>query len=149
MQGIPGIQVGSPEQQEKKQKDLQKEDVDRGRSEPGSNFIDIPLFVDEEKEKGQYFYVDIEISTSLKTAGKSDELGDTVNYSDIYKIVESIMKNKKYNLVEKVAESIAREILSRYVRIAMVKVAVMKPDPPIQGELEYVGVEIERSVSDY
>ena len=103
----------------------------------------------KERENGQDFFVDIELAADLRKAGMSDDIEDTVDYSGIYNIINSIMKSNRFKLIERVAETIAREIMSRNVRARMVRVTVRKPDPPLPGELDCVGVEIERSLSDY
>ena len=42
----------------------------------------------EEQEKGQNFYIDVEIDYSTKKAGLSDNLEDTIDYSLVYEIIK-------------------------------------------------------------
>lgn len=102
----------------------------------------------EEQEKGQNFYIDVEMYTDIKKAGISDELEDTVHYGEVYDIIKDINTNKKFKLIEKLADSISREILSKFKEIEKIKVQVRKPEAPINGEFDWAGVEIERDRND-
>ena len=63
----------------------------------------------EEKILGQTYMVDCEVTLSLSTAGISDNLTDTVSYTDIYKTVRSVIEGESKNLLEALAESIANK----------------------------------------
>lgn len=99
----------------------------------------------EEREKGQYFYIDVEVFVDLGQAGTSDDLSKTVDYSKIYDIIKCINDSNKFRLIERFAHIISQEILSTFEEITEVIVRVRKPDAPIKGEFEWVGVEIKRS----
>lgn len=98
----------------------------------------------EEREKGQYFIIDVEIFFNLKNAGISDELVETIDYSKVFDIIKNINKNNKFRLIERFAHVISQEILSTFGGINSIIVRVKKPDAPIDGEFEWVGIEIER-----
>lgn len=99
--------------------------------------------LEEEKKLGQNFFIDVEIFKNLKLAGTTDDINYSTDYSKIYTLVEEITKNNKYNLIETLAENIASNILSQK-HISAVKVKVKKPQAPINGNFEYVAVEILR-----
>ncbi|KAB2328823.1 dihydroneopterin aldolase [Cytobacillus depressus] len=99
----------------------------------------------EETRLGQRFYVDLTVEASLKKAGETDQLEDSINYAELYDVCKEIVEGKPLKLVEAVAEKIAGEILRRFETISQVIVKVIKPDPPIQGHYESVAVEITRS----
>ena len=50
-----------------------------------------------EREVGQRFYVDANIYLDLSVAGKSDRVKDTVDYVEVYNLIQQIMLKKKYN----------------------------------------------------
>lgn len=102
----------------------------------------------EEQINGQNFFIDVEMFADVKKAGKTDELEDTVNYGAVFGIVESVAKNNKFRLIEKLADSISREILSSYKIINRTIVRVRKPDAPIDGEFDWAEVEVERIRDD-
>lgn len=99
----------------------------------------------EENRLGQTFIVDVEVYMDLRQAGCSDQLEDTLNYADLYKLVQHIMEERSYHLVESLTERTATHILERFPLVHKVKVRVTKPTPPIPGHYKGVAVEIERS----
>tara|TARA_Y100001960_G_scaffold88280_1_gene94604 strand:+ start:1202 stop:1558 length:357 start_codon:yes stop_codon:yes gene_type:complete len=99
---------------------------------------------DHEKEVGAPFEVDVEIKTSFADAIKSDNINETINYDTIFKLVNSIISNKRFNLIETLANKIGDQILSKF-KIEKVLVRVRKPKAQISGTLDTVEVEIEKS----
>jgi 7,8-dihydroneopterin aldolase/epimerase/oxygenase len=98
----------------------------------------------EENTLGQRFFVDLIVETDLKKAGESDCLDDTINYAKLYEICREIVEEKRFTLIEAVAENIADSILSSFPTIACCTVKVIKPNPPIKGHYKSVAVEIVR-----
>lgn len=98
----------------------------------------------EENRLGQRFYVDVEIVMDLSLAGESDRLEDTVNYADIYQLVQHVMETKRYQLIETAAEQCAKRILNQFPEVHEALIRLIKPDPPIPGHYRSVGVEITR-----
>jgi len=98
----------------------------------------------EEKTLGQTYVVDCEVTLGLSKAGISDNLTDTVSYTDIYKTVRSVIEGESKNLLESLAESIANKIINEF-KINSIKVTLMKPNPPIKGSnINHAAVEITR-----
>ncbi|OGO81258.1 MAG: dihydroneopterin aldolase [Clostridiales bacterium GWC2_40_7] len=96
----------------------------------------------EEQANGQDFIIDVEMSLDLKKAGHSDDIKDTVDCYQIYAMTKNIVKNNIFRLIERLADNIAREILSKNNNIEEVKVRIMKPDAPLTGEFESIGAEL-------
>ncbi|MDQ6855817.1 MAG: dihydroneopterin aldolase [Candidatus Dormibacteraeota bacterium] len=101
--------------------------------------------VEAERALGGRVDVDVEIRSDLSTAGRSDQLQDTVDYVRCYEAVRQVVENKQHNLLEKVAEEIASALLSDE-RIASVRVRVAK-QPPLAGIFHRFAVVIERERS--
>ena len=98
----------------------------------------------EERSIGQLFQVDIEAELDLRTAGKSDNLEDTVSYTHLYRVVAEIIGGEPQNLLEALAEEIAERALDSFP-IQAVRVRVKKTRPPIKGAvLSGAAVEIYR-----
>lgn len=102
----------------------------------------------EEQEKGQDFIVDAELGVDTRHAGRTDDVQDSVDYSAVFQTVRDVTQKNKFRLLEKLADSISREILTKYPGVKYVKLCVKKPSVPIDGELEWAAVEIERSRDD-
>lgn len=85
----------------------------------------------EEQALGQRFVVDVELRLDLRPAGEADDLSLTVNYSEVYSAVAEVVTGPSYNLIEAVAERIARAILASQPPVASVLVRVRKPHVPM------------------
>lgn len=95
-----------------------------------------------ERETGRRFEVDCELDVDISTPAKSDRLDDTVNYTAVYDLVESIVQRNKFNLLETIAGRIAGAVLTRF-HPQRVIVRVRKRIPPIPGNLDYIEVEFD------
>lgn len=96
-----------------------------------------------ERETSQPFTVDVELAADLARAGGSDRLSDTVDYVEAHAIVREIVEGEHRDLLESLAEQIARRLLElQGVRGAKVRVG---KKPPLPGQFREFAVEIERS----
>lgn len=98
-----------------------------------------------EKDIGQRFYLDVEMYLDLAEAGKTDNIRYTVNYEKVYNIISDITKQKKYNLLEALAEDIVEGITTHFPQLERIRVKVRKPQVPLCGILDYVEVCIDRN----
>ncbi|MBD3367336.1 MAG: dihydroneopterin aldolase [Candidatus Eisenbacteria bacterium] len=94
-----------------------------------------------ERELGQRFEVDVEISADLSGAVAEDSMKKTVNYEKVYRLVESEVVGQKYHLLETMADKIARDVLEQFGALK-VTVRVRKPSVPIAGTIDHVEVEV-------
>lgn len=96
---------------------------------------------DWEREKKQDILINLELEFDLRPAAESDDVEDALNYRTLTKAVIAHVEASSYQLVEALAEAIARLCLEHGAR--RVRVRVEKP-----GALRFaasVGVEIERA----
>ncbi|ATY83654.1 dihydroneopterin aldolase [Kyrpidia spormannii] len=101
----------------------------------------------EEQVLGQRFIADVHLHFSTRAAGQSDDLRDTLDYAEIYRVIRETVEGKKYRLLEAVAERIADALLMRWP-VEGVRVKLVKPSPPFPGTMQGVAVEIERFRND-
>jgi dihydroneopterin aldolase len=87
----------------------------------------------EETALGQRFGVDLTLRFDLETAGRTDDLADTVNYSTIYKLVRAEMEGQPSKLIEHLAARLLRAVLRQDPRILEAEVRVSKLNPPLKG----------------
>lgn len=99
-----------------------------------------------EREEGQQFVVDVELELDA-TLGGDDELGSTVDYSDVVRIVEDESTRNRFNLVETLARHLAEKLLSAG-GVSSVSVTVKKPDAPLAVPFEWVGVKVSLKSQD-
>ncbi len=109
----------------------------------GAHFFARHGVTDNERRLGGRYVVDVELERDLARAATSDDLADTVSYSDVYRTVREIIEGKSFRLVETLAETIAQQLLARYAAQA-VMVRVKKQPPPTNGIIDSAGVEIRR-----
>mgnify|MGYP006309592387 CR=1 FL=1 len=98
----------------------------------------------EEKELGQKFFIDLELFADLSGAGENDDINQAISYAEVYDLVQEICEEENYDLIEALAETIAQEILSEYSLAQEVLVRVKKPEAPVKGVFDYMGVELKR-----
>jgi 7,8-dihydroneopterin aldolase/epimerase/oxygenase len=80
-----------------------------------------------ERELGQPFIVDVELRLSLRPAGLSDDLAQTVDYGAVHRRAREIVEGEPLNLTEAVAERIATTIMEDHPSVEAVRVKVAKP----------------------
>jgi 7,8-dihydroneopterin aldolase/epimerase/oxygenase len=80
-----------------------------------------------ERELGQPFIVDVELRLSLRPAGLSDDLAQTVDYGAVHRRAREIVEGEPLNLTETVAERIAATIMEDHPPVEAVRVKVAKP----------------------
>ena len=98
-----------------------------------------------EKALGQRFVVDVALQRDLRKPGRSDDLHDTVNYAHVYRLARQVLEGPSKNLIEALAEDIARRIAESTEGVAIIRVRVRKPEVPIKGSvLAAASVQIER-----
>ena len=101
---------------------------------------------DYEKAKKQKIKFNIVIDVNQNTLPNEKDLRSIINYENITKQLESLVKNKKYNFLESLAEDSFVEIF-KDIRVSSVKIKIEKPDAIKNAGS--AGVEIFKSRSDY
>lgn len=99
---------------------------------------------DFEREQGQRFIIDAEVSVDLTPAAAGDELARTVNYAELAGAILEAVANDPVDLIETLAERVARVALS-FAGVQQTRITVHKPDAPIDATFGDVSVTIERS----
>jgi len=102
----------------------------------------------EEKRDGQTFEIDITLYVSLLRAGQTDDVNDTVSYAKAAKTTLRVMNEAKYDLLEKVAQRVAEQLLTDYPQVEKVDVLLKKPQAPVKADFDYMAVMITRQRSD-
>lgn len=102
----------------------------------------------EEKRDGQTFELDITLYASLLRAGQTDDLNDTISYAKATKTALRVMNEAKYDLLEKVAQRLAEQLLTDYPDVEKVDVLLKKPQAPVKADFDYMAVMITRQRSD-
>ena len=94
----------------------------------------------EQKIK-QKLTLDIEMNLNHISAGKSDELSDAVDYSEVSQAVTRHIESGCFLLIERVAEEVAELIMSQF-SVPGVRIRLFKPGAVANAA--NVGVDIKR-----
>jgi dihydroneopterin aldolase len=103
-------------------------------------------FWDWERRVKQVVSIDLEIATDARRAAQTDTIGSALNYEQVAKRLTDFVGESKFQLVESLAESVARIVVEEFAA-AWVKVSIVKPGA-VEGSRE-VGITIERRSADY
>jgi 7,8-dihydroneopterin aldolase/epimerase/oxygenase len=95
----------------------------------------------EEAKIGGEYVVDVRVETDFSSAEKSDELTDTVDYCIIHDSVKAEMAIRS-KLIEHVARRIGTNLRMHYPKVKSFMVRVTKINPPMNGAVDNVSVEI-------
>ncbi|MFI6870639.1 dihydroneopterin aldolase [Nocardia sp. NPDC050406] len=98
---------------------------------------------DFEKRDGQEFVVDVTLWTDFTAAAKSDDIADTIHYSELADRVVEIVSGEPRDLIETVVSQVADEIMADS-RVQAVEVVLHKPSAPIPHSFEDVRVVTSR-----
>ena len=63
--------------------------------------------LEEEKRLGQKFLVSVVMYIDARKAGKTDDLTFSVDYAEVSHVVNNMMTNLQYKLIETIAEKIS------------------------------------------
>ncbi len=105
-----------------------------------AQFFSYHGFYPEEQVLGCRFEVDAEVSFKLNNE-LNDNLLSTVNYEQLYQIMEEEMKNTR-KLIETVAQAIADGIKNKFPFSGRIAVRLRKLNPPLNGPVKFSTVEI-------
>lgn len=99
---------------------------------------------EEERQHEQLFIVDAELYLDLSRSGKSDDLGDTIDYVQVLNDIKKIVSGTSRNLIETVAQDICEILLRKYFLLDGLKITIHKPNPPVKEKFAGAAVQIVR-----
>ena len=103
----------------------------------------------EEKILPQRFVFSAQLDFDLTEAAETDDVDKTVSYAAVCKVIKAFFGESSRDLVETLALGAARRIMLAFPRLVRAAVTVAKPDAPMKGKFDSVGVtaEVKRSVA--
>ena len=101
---------------------------------------------EHEKTKKQKIKFNIVVNVNQNTVPDEKDIKSIVDYEKITNKLENLVKNKKYNFLESLAEDSFKEIFEDK-RINSVKIKIEKPDAIKNADS--VGVEVFKNRNDY
>jgi dihydroneopterin aldolase len=95
----------------------------------------------QERKVGTDFLVNLRVGFPLEKSMQSDEVGDTLNYADLYAIVKAEMAVPS-KLLEHVAGRIISAIEKQFPKVTSIDLELTKQNPPLGADCDGAGVEI-------
>lgn len=96
---------------------------------------------DWERQIRQTLVLDLELGSDITRAAASDQIAHALDYATVSERVLSLVQNSEYQLIETLAEEIAR-MLTRDMGVHWLRLRLSKPGAV--AEAEDVGIIIER-----
>ena len=103
----------------------------------------------EEKSLPQRFVFSAQLDFDLTEAAETDDVDKTVSYAAVCKVIKAFFGESSRDLLETLALGAARRIMLAFPRLVRAAVTAAKPDAPMKGKFDSVGVtaEVKRSVA--
>lgn len=95
----------------------------------------------QERATGGEFIVNLKAKYPLLKAVESDDVADTLNYADVFEIINKEMQ-KPSCLLENVAGRIGKSIFEAMPEVTAIDITVAKTNPPMRGDIESAAVEL-------
>jgi dihydroneopterin aldolase len=100
-----------------------------------------------ERSTPQECLVDLEFEADLDQASRTDRLQDTLNYATVFDAVHEVARENHFQLLEGFAGALFERLCETHT-FQSVRIRVKKPNPPLDGPLEYAGIELQRDHED-
>ncbi len=101
----------------------------------------------EEKVLGQRLLYDVRLTIDDCQAGRTDDIGDAVDYTEVMDVITDVATEQSYSLLERLAQVTAEAIIRQFP-VDEVWVQVTKPHPPVACALSSVAAAIELQRAD-
>ena len=101
--------------------------------------------LEEEREKGQTFYVNAVLYSDIHKAGREDNIFFATDYGEVCQFITEWMQKNTYQLLETVAEKVSKAILLKYDKVEAIDLEIRKPQAPIPVPFGCVSVKVHRS----
>ena len=96
---------------------------------------------------GQRLLYDVRLTIDECQAAQTDEVDDTVDYTEVLDLIVEVATVKSYSLLERLAQATAEAILRKFP-VDEVWVQVTKPHPPVACALASVAAAVELQRAD-
>jgi len=97
----------------------------------------------EERRAPQVCLVDVALERDLSRAAQTDDLQDTLDYACVFELIQRVAREREYALLERFAGRLEEELRSDPASKSL-RIRVRKPHPPLDGSVDYAGIEIRR-----
>lgn len=96
----------------------------------------------EEQLIGTKFIIDLFITVDTSNAEEKDNLDDTVNYQEVFRLVKKEMEVTS-KLLEHVGNRILKRTKEKFPQIEKATLKIRKMNPPLGGKMDFVSVTLD------
>jgi dihydroneopterin aldolase len=96
-----------------------------------------------ERKEGQPFLFDVEL-VAHDAGVRSDQLADTVDYTQVVERVREVCEGERFNLIEALAAAVVDDLMEHFP-ISRARVRVRKPRVQLEAPVEFTAATIERT----
>jgi 7,8-dihydroneopterin aldolase/epimerase/oxygenase len=96
---------------------------------------------DKERRQPQRLLIDLEVRRDLSEAVSRDDIQYTIDYERVVSIVQEIVQERPWSLIESLAASICRRVLAG-TGAEEVRVKIVKFPLSLQGLIQHVAAEV-------
>ncbi len=97
--------------------------------------------MEQERTTGGEFVVDVSVQYDVTAAVLSDHVEDTLNYAEIYEIINREMQTPS-NLLEHLAGRIGGSMMEAFPQVEDIIITVTKKNPPLGAQLDGASVTL-------
>ncbi|MBZ5639900.1 MAG: dihydroneopterin aldolase [Acidobacteriia bacterium] len=97
-----------------------------------------------ERQIGVRLAVDVSLEVDLSRSGRSDRVGDTIDYRKVHARVLEVGRGRSHKLLESFALTLMDSLFAEFPMERIV-VRVRKETPVLDGIVDSVGVELSRT----
>lgn len=95
-----------------------------------------------ERKVGTYYRIDLALDVNFSEAMRTDNLGGTVSYAEVYEVLREQMAQPRH-LLEHVAKHLLDALFHRFISVEAIELRLLKESPPIDGaDCQGCGIQI-------
>ena len=95
-----------------------------------------------ERSTPQKVLINVDLAINLTAPGRSDSIKDTLDYRNVWRLLDDCVMGKEFHLVEALATSVGDVLLAHFPSIVSVTVGVTKPAALAAKGVGSVGVQL-------
>jgi dihydroneopterin aldolase len=96
----------------------------------------------EERATPQDVLIDVELAMDLSAAGRSDSIKDTMDYREVWALLNTCIREQEFHLVEALVTQVGDLLLERFERVTSVTISATKPAALAAKGVGEVGVRL-------
>jgi len=97
--------------------------------------------MEQERQIGQWFSVDLSVGYDFSPAMSSDNVADTLSYADLLNVVRSEMAVTS-QLLEHVGGRIINAVTRAFPKVSSIDLRITKLNPPMGADLDGAGISL-------